>query len=483
MGGVLVAFIAFGVASSGTIHRLATGADGNGTSLAAAVQLGSRAMDLSAAADMIVVAGFKHDSAAIDEEWTRAEQGLVDLARSAQALTTSTAIPANRDRATRLVAAMQEWRTLVAKAVTLARSGDATGAADAMDASEAFSDDMASQLVREIVDSELTGLRDTVASARSSERRTTAGLIVAGVLTAFVAAFIVRRIDQRARTLVARSSAGSDAVSAAATQVAASAKELSLDVGRQAAFVEETARSVVESAANSRHNMEDASRAAALMTHSDQLVRSSAVSLDALIGSMAEMEAEGAKMALIVKTIDEIAFQTNLLALNAAVEAARAGDAGMGFAVVADEVRRLAHRSAEAAKDTAALIQTSIQKSKDGTSKVQDVSGSIRALVAGFSEVNDLIERVAASDAQSAQHLEEVSKAVAGIQKVSLATLEAAEQAADASEELSGQAQSSLELVAGLQSFAGLESTNPSTHASGQHRPGRADSSEMRPAA
>ena len=337
--------------------------------------------------------------------------------------------------------------------------------------------------VREIVDSELTGLRDTVASARSSERRTTAGLIVAGVLTAFVAAFIVRRIDQRARTLVARSSAGSDAVSAAATQVAASAKELSLDVGRQAAFVEETARSVVESAANSRHNMEDASRAAALMTHSDQLVRSSAVSLDALIGSMAEMEAEGAKMALIVKTIDEIAFQTNLLALNAAVEAARAGDAGMGFAVVADEVRRLAHRSAEAAKDTAALIQTSIQKSKDGTSKVQDVSGSIRALVAGFSEVNGLIERVAASDAQSAQHLEEVSKAVAGIQKVSLATLEAAEQAADASEELSGQAQSSLELVAGLQSFAGLESTNPSTHASGQDRPGRSGSSEMRPAA
>ena len=146
MGGVLVAFIAFGVASSGTIHRLATGADGNGTSLAAAVQLGSRSMDLSAAADMIVVAGFKHDSAAIDEEWTRAEQGLVDLARSAQALTTSTAIPANRDRATRLVAAMQEWRTLVAKAVTLARSGDATGAADAMDASEAFSDDLASQL-------------------------------------------------------------------------------------------------------------------------------------------------------------------------------------------------------------------------------------------------------------------------------------------------------------------------------------------------
>src|SRR5271157_3586446 len=100
------------------------------------------------------------------------------------------------------------------------------------------------------------------------------------------------------------------------------------------------------------------------------------------------------RTALISKVIDEIAFQTNILALNAAVEAARAGEAGMRFAVVADEVRNLAQRSAQAAKETAALIEESISKSNEGGAKLQQVADVIRAITESSGKVKTLVDEV-----------------------------------------------------------------------------------------
>jgi methyl-accepting chemotaxis protein len=102
--------------------------------------------------------------------------------------------------------------------------------------------------------------------------------------------------------------------------------------------------------------------------------------LEEMVQSMKDINSSSEKISRIIRVIDKIAFQTNILALNAAVEAARPGEAGMGFVVVADEVRSLAHRTAQAAKDTAALIEESIAKSSEGNKKLRLVARSIRPL-------------------------------------------------------------------------------------------------------
>src|SRR5207247_2243463 len=124
--------------------------------------------------------------------------------------------------------------------------------------------------------------------------------------------------------------------------------------------------------------------------------------LTEMVTSMSAIKESSSKVAKIIKTIDEIAFQTNILALNAAVEAARAGEAGMGFAVVADEVRNLAQRSAQAAKDTAGLIEEAITSASEGSQKVEQVAGGFSAITQRVTEVKGLVDNVSSASKQQA---------------------------------------------------------------------------------
>ena len=140
----------------------------------------------------------------------------------------------------------------------------------------------------------------------------------------------------------------------------------------------------------------------------------------------------------IMKTIDEIAFQTNLLALNAAVEAARAGEAGAGFAVVADEVRGLAMRAAEAARNTATLIEGNVRQIKQGAVLVNKTNEAFTLVTASVGKAGELVGEISAASREQAQGIDQINRAVSEMDRVTRQNAASAEESAAAAEELHG---------------------------------------------
>jgi methyl-accepting chemotaxis protein len=163
--------------------------------------------------------------------------------------------------------------------------------------------------------------------------------------------------------------------------------------------------------------------------------------------SMNEIKKSSDQISKVIKVIDDIAFQTNILALNAAVEAARAGEAGMGFAVVAEEVRNLAQRSAQAAKDTAAMIENNIELSDRGVNVTQRVQEALNEVTAQAKKISELMAEIAASSQEQSQGISQINSAIAQMETVVQQNAANAEESASASEELSAQAQNLKEMV------------------------------------
>ncbi|MDH4320988.1 MAG: methyl-accepting chemotaxis protein [Desulfobulbaceae bacterium] len=184
----------------------------------------------------------------------------------------------------------------------------------------------------------------------------------------------------------------------------------------QAASVEETSASVEELHSMIQQNAQNTEQAHKETQTTANAVEQANHSMAALTSAMEEISTASAETAKIIKTIDEIAFQTNLLALNAAVEAARAGEAGAGFAVVADEVRNLAQRAAQAAHNTASLIEGTVQKIKDGERMVGQTDASFVSVKESVQKVSLLINEVAVATDEQARGIDQISKALGEIE-------------------------------------------------------------------
>lgn len=176
-----------------------------------------------------------------------------------------------------------------------------------------------------------------------------------------------------------------------------------------------------------------ADQAASHTAEADQKMAGLTSAMDHIAHSSAEIEK-------IIRVIEDIAFQTNILALNAAVEAARAGDAGKGFAVVADEVRTLASKSAEAAKDTADLINRSIQDVHTGMEATAQAADIMQIIGERTGDIKEQIYGIAAASTRQSDMITSVSKEIEEISQVVQDNSAAVSQSVDSLRELSGQA-------------------------------------------
>ena len=276
----------------------------------------------------------------------------------------------------------------------------------------------------------------------------TVGLLCFGVL-------VVRRVKTGLLQAVHALSHTCSGTAAAAAQVSQGSQTLARGASQQAASLEETSASSEEVSTMARRNAESSKLAAERMEHAAESIVEANGRLKQMVASMNAIQSSSDKVSKIIRNIDEIAFQTNILALNAAVEAARAGESGLGFAVVADEVKNLAQRSAEAARNTAVLIEESIASSKEGKSKVDQVASAIDSITTTADEVNKLVEEIRRGSEEQARGIEQVSQALAQMQEVTQTNATSAEEGAAAGEQLTVQSQSLQQTVRGLAELVG----------------------------
>lgn len=304
---------------------------------------------------------------------------------------------------------------------------------------------------------------ETADGARNLINRSFSALIVAVAISLLVAGVlavvVVRQINKALSEIVTEVIAGSRQIESAANQISQASETLAQSSTSQASSLEETSASIAEIDSMASSNRRNAQDATELVVSSGQKLGTANQAIEGVVAAMHEISSASSQVSRIIKEIDGIAFQTNILALNASVEAARAGEAGLGFSVVADEVRALAHRCADAAKNTASLVENSTDRSRDGQARVEVAQNMVRDIVEQSQRTQALTEQVNGGCDEQSRGISQIGKALQQLEGISQRVAASSEESASAAQELFSQSESLVNAVNGLARLAGVRVT------------------------
>ena len=276
-------------------------------------------------------------------------------------------------------------------------------------------------------------------------------LLVAGsiavVFCLLLGWFLSKSITKPIQITIRKLIKSSESTGQGSKQISSASIELAEGASEQASAIEETSASLEQINAMAQQNTTSAQQATALSKETNDATNAGLTTMSEMQYSIEKVRESAQESSRIISTIDEIAFQTNLLALNAAVEAARAGEAGQGFAVVADEVRNLAQRAAEAASNTAELLEGSLKNTEQSVEIVGKMADEIENIGSRASKVNELVEEIALASNEQSEGINQLSAAISQIDQVTQGNAANAEETSSSAEHLQNQSDRLLEIV------------------------------------